>query len=383
MRAISSLVLSACILWSTSGCSEESPTKTATQTHTAFTVETVISNLGMPWGLSFVDSKTLLFTERSGKVGKLDLETGDVHYLDGVPEITALGQGGLLDIVVYTGDKDSAAPNPWVYFTYSLGSDDQAFTTLGRAKLNGDTFTDWQHLFKTKSAQEGGRHFGSRIAFDQQGHLFFSVGDRGHRPNGQDTQTHAGSILRLNTDGSLPSDNPWSDSDANVLKEIWSYGHRNPQGLVYDQATERLWSIEHGPRGGDELNLIQAKGNYGWAKISFGKEYWGPVDVGEGTEHPGMIQPVKQYTPSIAPSSLMIYRGEAFPQWQGNLFSGALKLTHLNRIVLDEAGNAIEEERLLNDMNERIRALVTGPEGFIYFSTDSGKIMRIQPSPTQ
>ena len=165
-----------------------------------------------------------------------------------------------------------------------------------------------------------------------------------------------------------------------MLPEIWSYGHRNPQGLTYDAATGRLWEIEHGPRGGDEINLIQPGLNYGWPVISYGKEYTSPAAVGESTEKPGMEQPVKYYVPSIAPSSLLVYKGEAFPEWQGNLFAGALKLMHLNRIVLDEKGNAVEEERLLEGMKERFRSIVESPEGYIYFGTDSGKIFRISPA---
>jgi len=182
----------------------------------------------------------------------------------------------------------------------------------------------------------------------------------------------------LKRNGETPKDNPFVQT-ANVLPEIWSYGHRNPQGIAYDHTTRRLWSIEHGPRGGDEINLILPGRNYGWPIISYGKEYWGPFAVGEGTERKGMEQPIKQYTPSIAPGSLLVYSGKKFPNWQGNLFSGALKLRHLNRVVLNKEGKAISEERLLENLNERIRALVEAPNGWIYFSTDSGKIYQIKP----
>jgi glucose/arabinose dehydrogenase len=184
--------------------------------------------------------------------------------------------------------------------------------------------------------------------------------------------------MRLRLDGSIPDDNPFLSRD-NALPEIWSYGHRNPQGLLYDNNTGNLWSIEHGPRGGDEINLVVKGANYGWPVISYGKEYWGPVSIGEGTEKPGMEQPVKVYIPSIAPGSLLLYSATAFPQWQGNLFSGALKLRHLNRVSISVDNKAIAEERLLGDLNERIRALAQSPEGWIYFSTDSGKIIRMRP----
>mgnify|MGYP000329478061 CR=1 FL=1 len=185
-------------------------------------------------------------------------------------------------------------------------------------------------------------------------------------------------VLRLERDGSIPIGNPFV-ADNNALPEIWSYGHRNPQGLTWDNDNKRLWSIEHGPRGGDEINLIKKGKNYGWPVISYGKEYWGPVSVGESTHKVGMEQPAKVYVPSIAPGSLLYYTGDAFPQWRGDLFAGALKLRHINRIELDEQGRAITEERLFDKLDERIRALVQSPEGWIYFSTDSGNIYVIKP----
>ena len=182
----------------------------------------------------------------------------------------------------------------------------------------------------------------------------------------------------MDLNGNVPEDNPFVHQTG-ALPGIWSYGHRNPQGMFYDKNLRRLWSIEHGPRGGDEINLILPGLNYGWPVISYGKEYWGPFQVGEGTEKEGMEQPVKFYVPSIAPGSLLVYSGKAFPDWKGNLFAGALKLTHLNRIKLDNAGRVIAEERLLEGLGERIRALVESPEGWLYLSTDSGKILRIRP----
>jgi glucose/arabinose dehydrogenase len=186
----------------------------------------------------------------------------------------------------------------------------------------------------------------------------------------QDLGNHAGSILRLNLDGSVPADNPFVGKP-DARNEIWSFGHRNPQGLLFDRESRRLWSIEHGPRGGDEINLIIKGGNYGWPIISHGKEYWGPVSIGEGRSKPGMEPPRKVYIPSIAPASLILYRGQAFPEWRGDLFAGALKLRHLNRVSLSESGQAIAETRLLEDLDERIRALAQSLEGWIYLSTDS------------
>ena len=346
----------------------------------------VATGLGIPWGMSFQSENEILFTERKGRLGILNIESGEVNYLSGLPEIIANGQGGFMDVVKPTNNEIA----DWTYFTYvkPIDAAGNGETTLARAHVTSEGVQDWQDLLVTHSlfgvifdvtgiAWGSDRHFGSRIAFDDT-HLYFSIGDRGNRPNGQNLETHAGSILRLNVDGSVPQDNPFVDVEG-ARKEIWSYGHRNPQGLVWDGVKQRLWSIEHGPRGGDELNLIERGANYGWPIISYGKEYASFRSVGEGTHKEGMEQPKKFYIPSIAPGSLMLYTGEAFPEWQGDLFAGALKLRHINRVELDQEGNAIAEERLIEDLNERIRALLESPEGWIYFSTDSGNIYVMKP----
>ena len=337
-------------------------------------VELVAKGLGVPWGLAFLATNKLLITERNGSVRLLELDKTTSVILKNSPRVMVGGQGGMLDVALPPDYKRSG----WVYFTYVKEVQGEGATVLARSKLIKDKFTQWQDLLVSHSTTDTNYHFGSRIAFDNDGHIFFSIGDRGKRPNGQDLTNHAGSIIRLNLDGSIPDDNPFINIKG-ALPEIWSYGHRNPQGLTYDFMEKRLWSIEHGPRGGDELNLIVRGANFGWPIISYGKEYWGPVAVGEGTHREGMQQPVKVYIPSIAPGSLMIYSGDAFPKWKGNLFSGALKLRHINRIVIDESGKGIKEERLFESMNERIRALTQSLEGWIYFSTDSGKIYRIRP----
>jgi len=354
---------------------------------TTYQVTQVATGLGIPWSMSFQSQNEILFTERKGRLGIVNIDSGEVNYLSGLPDIVANGQGGLMDVAKPTNNEIS----DWTYFTYvkPIDAAGNGETTLARAHISKESIFDWQDLLVTHSLFGGiifdvtgiawgsDRHFGSRIAFDDT-HLYFSVGDRGNRPNGQNLETHAGSILRLNVDGSVPQDNPFVDVEG-ARNEIWSYGHRNPQGLVWDGVYKRLWSIEHGPRGGDELNLIERGGNYGWPIISYGKEYASFRDVGEDTHKEGMEQPKKFYIPSIAPGSLMQYTGDAFPEWKGNLFAGALKLRHINRIKLDQKGNAIAEERLMEDLNERIRALLESPEGWIYFSTDSGSIYVIKP----
>jgi len=344
------------------------------QDYPAIRVEQVVAGLGIPWGMAFLSTDRLLLTERAGVVWLLDMENGSTVNLSGTPEVVAEGQGGMLDVAIGPNYVDEG----WIYFTYTKRSRSEAATTLARARLARHRLLDWEDLLVTDSATGARSHFGSRIAFDDEGHVFFGVGDRGERDMAQDLSNHVGTIMRLNLDGSVPTDNPFVGVD-NARDEIWSYGHRNPQGLLFDRVTNRLWSIEHGPRGGDEINLIIRGRNYGWPVISHGKEYWGPVSIGEGTSKPGMEQPHKVYIPSIAPGSLIIYRGNAFPQWRGNLFAGALKLRHLNRITLSDSGQVIDEERILEDLGERIRALVQGPEDWIYFSTDSGRILRIRP----
>jgi len=336
-----------------------------------FGVYLLAERMGVPWGMTWQDRENLIITQRSGELYRMHRDGGRPQRITGVPEVMAEGQGGLLDV---HREPDSG----WFYFTYSKAVADQGATTLARARLEGSTLVDWQDLIVTQSRTDTGRHYGSRIAFDGEGHVFFGIGDRGVRPNGQRLDTHAGSVLRLTLDGDVPEDNPFVGK-ADALPEIWSYGHRNPQGLSFDPVKMRLWLIEHGPRGGDEINRVLPGRNYGWPEVSYGKEYWAPMMVGEATEKPGIESPVKYYDPSIAPGSLIVYRGAAFPKWQGNLFSGALKLTHLNRVILSEDGKAVAEERLIGDMNERVRALLEGPEGWLYFTTDSGKLYVIRP----
>ena len=354
--------------------SNAASSQTVNSEKATFSLEQVIGGLGIPWGLAFVSKSQLLITERQGRIKLLDLKSKKITSIKNAPAVLPGGQGGLLDVAVPPG----FTPGDWIYFTFVRDMDDGGVTVLARAKLVGDKLEQWNDLLETQSLTDTTYHFGSRIAFDEKGYIYFGVGDRGERPNSQDTSNHAGSVMRLTRDGRIPEDNPFIGHD-DVLPEIWSFGHRNPQGMAYDAANKRLWLIEHGPRGGDEINLVLPGRNYGWPVISYGKEYWGPLAVGEGTHKKGMEQPVKQYTPSIAPGSLLLYSGKAFPAWKGNLFAGALKLRHINRVTLSKEAKAIHEERLLSNLGERIRALTEGPQGRIYFSTDSGKLFVMKP----
>ncbi|MGF1885856.1 PQQ-dependent sugar dehydrogenase [Photobacterium profundum] len=342
----------------------------AANTAHAYEAEKVTSGLNVPWGLAYIDDSTMLITERNGAIKHINLVTGKHQTLAEIPNVWVKGQGGLLDVTLSPFDETK------IYVTYSKSINGKGVTTLASAKYRNEALSGWEDVFVSISQTDTSRHFGSRITFDNNS-LYFSIGDRGERENGQNTMNHAGSILRLNPDGSTPKNNPYVNNKA-ILDEIWSYGHRNPQGLFFDHKSQRLWSIEHGPRGGDEINLIKKGSNYGWPITSHGKEYWGPVSVGEATEREGIESPVKVYIPSIAPGSLVLYRGERFPELKGKLLSGALKLTHINIVTLNNEGKAIAEDRILSDLGERIRDIEVSPEGEIFFSTDNGNLYKLK-----
>lgn len=326
----------------------------------------------VPWGMAQIDDNTLLVTLISGELVKVDLSTGEQTPVTGLPKIARFGQGGLLDIAL---SPDFAATG-WVYFTYAHPTKEGATTALARAQLEQNTLANWQDLLIADASSAKGQHFGSRIAFDDQGHVFFSIGDRGTRANAQNLSNHAGSILRLNLDGTVPKDNPYVRR-RNIKPEIWSFGHRNPQGLFYDKKTDTLWSSEHGPRGGDEINLIRVGANYGWPIVSYGKEYYAPLQVGEATEKEGIENPKKVFIPSIAPSSLIVYRGQRFKDWYGDFLSTALALRHLNSVKL-QSGKVLET-RFLEELDRRLRDIIEARDGSLIISTDSGEILQLNP----
>jgi len=343
----------------------------------------VVSGLSIPWGMAFVSDNELLVTEKKGSLKIVDLSVSPVKILPvkGLPDILEVGQGGLLDIKV-APSYDINLNLPIVYFTFVgqnsvLKQKNIPTLKLAKAVLKGDSLIDVKVIFEANNPQKGGRHFGSRIAFDGQGHVFVSMGDRGQRENAQDLSKHSGSILRLNLDGSIPNDNPFVNDKA-VMPEIWSYGHRNPQGLAFDPLKQKLWSIEHGPRGGDEINVIEKGRNYGWPVISYGREYISNRKVGESTFKEGMQQPVYYFTPSIAPSSLLVYSGKKIQDWKGVLLSGALKLQHLNLVVVGQDDEFISEKRFFEGEYGRLRNVVENLSGDIYIATDNGDIFELQ-----
>ncbi|MCC5807430.1 MAG: PQQ-dependent sugar dehydrogenase [Opitutales bacterium] len=338
----------------------------------------VTGGLQNPWGFAFLPEGGVLITERSGR---LRLWDGDaLHTVDGVPTVVASGQGGMLDVVLHPDFGE----NRLVYLTHSAAYEGGVGTTVTRGRLDADvpSLEDVETIYRMPAPGGGGQHFGSRMAFDAEGYLFVSVGDRGQQNRAQDLQRAEGSLLRLYDDGSIPSDNPFTD-DPEALDEIWSYGHRNAQGLFYDAETGILWQHEHGPRGGDTLNAITRGANYGWPVATYGEEYSDASPIGDlPHERDDIENPFAYWTPtSIAPSGLTRYHGHAVPHWRGDLFLGALVQRHIRRLVVDDEGVVHEEEILRNDFG-RIRDIRTGPDDLLYFVTDEnpGGLYRIEPA---
>lgn len=346
-----------------------------TQTVTV-SAETIADGLDHPWGLAFLPDGSLLVTERSGtmrlvKQGKLS------EPIENVPEVWANGQGGLLDVALA---PDFSTSNT-IYFTYSQPGQGGAGTTLASAKLvygsDGTELENVRTLVSMSKRTNKGQHFGSRIVISPDGKLFVTMGERGEQKRAQDYMDHAGSVLRVNADGTIPSDNPYADGKK-ALPEIWSKGHRNPQGATWDPLTHSLLTLEHGAKGGDEINQPQAGKNYGWPVITYGVDYSG-AKIGQGTAAEGYEQPLYYWDPSIAPSGLVAYSGDMFPEWKGDLLAGALKFEMLVRLDRDEKGKMKGEERLFEGEFGRIRDVRAAPDGSVYLLTDAsnGKIIRL------
>lgn len=338
-----------------------------------FRVVRVATGLANPWSIAFLPDGGALVSERPGALLRLDVETGAVRNLDGVPRVTAVGQGGLLDVELHPEFAD----NRLVYLSYAAGRSGRYATSIARGRLTDAGLEDVEVLFTMNRPSGGGRHFGSRLVFGADGMLYATFGDRGERHRAQDPADHAGTIIRLRDNGSVPGDNPFAGGGA---PEVYSFGHRNAQGLTVHPATGRLWSHEHGPQGGDEINVIEAGVNYGWPVITYGAEYRSGARIGVGTAAPGMAQPVLHWTPSIAPSGMTFYDGDRFPGWRGDLFAGALAGRHLRRVQLD-GERTVAEEVLLNRRVGRVRDVKQGPDGMLWLLEDArnGSIYRLEP----
>lgn len=336
-------------------------------------VETVTSGLEHPWSIAFLPEGEVLITERPGRLRRVINGQLDDRPIVGLPTIAAGGQGGLLDIALHP----DFSRNRLVYLSYAAGCDKGGRTTVvGRGEYHNGKLDGFAPIFVPRACSDTGQHFAGRMLFDNAGYLYLTIGDRGERERAQDGRDHAGTVLRLHDDGRIPKDNPFVNDD-DIQDAIWSYGHRNPQGIALHPDGKQIWLHEHGPRGGDEINQVLPGKNYGWPLVTYGREYYGPK-IGT-TEMEGMQPPLKQWTPSIAPSGMAFYQGAAFPQWQGDLFVGALAGQHLARVRFDGL-QEVEEEKLLEGM-ARIRDVRVGPDGFLYLLTDAadGALLRLKP----
>jgi len=360
-----------------SSCKEKSSEKIATEISNnksfSFKVETVVDGLTVPWGMAFLPDNSILITEQKGEL--IHFKDGSKILVEDVPEVYYNGQGGLLDIELHPG----YAQNGWIYFSYSSNLENDGKggnTTIMRAKLADNKLVNKEILYKATPNTESGVHFGSRLEFDNEGYLYFSIGDRGNRDvNPQDITKDCGKIYRINADGSIPEDNPFFNTDG-AKKAIYSYGHRNPQGMAIHPETGEIWTHEHGPQGGDEINIIKSGKNYGWPKVSYGINYDDTI-LTEKTSMPGMENPIHYWVPSIAPSGMDFVTSDKYPEWKGNILVGSLKFQYLNRCVL-ENNKVVKEEKLLEGLG-RVRCVLEAPDGYIYVAIEHKGIVRIIP----
>jgi glucose/arabinose dehydrogenase len=339
----------------------------------SFRVEEVITGLRSPWGLAFLPNGDMLVTDKFGTLYRHNQKDG-LQEITGVPEVVSRGQGGLMDVELHPDFEK----NNWIYLTFSKkGSGNTATTAVMRAKLKGNKLEKEEIIFEALPYLSTRHHYGSRLEFDKDGYLFVSVGDRGRRnDNPQYLDNFCGKIHRLHDDGSIPKDNPFVD-DKKAIGSIYSYGHRNPQGLALHPESGRIWAHEHGPRGGDELNLIQKGENFGWPIISYGINYNGTTFT-EETQKEGMLQPKKYWVPSIAPCGMTFVNSDRYPNWKNDLLVGSLRFEYIARIEMD-GEEVVEEESLLKNIG-RIRDIQVSPDGYIYFSKENpGVVYKLVP----
>jgi glucose/arabinose dehydrogenase len=344
---------------------------------TGYQVTEIAKGLDHPWSMAFLPDGSMLVTERPGRLRLIKNGSLQAEPIAGVPAVHTGSQAGLFDIVLHPKFSE----NGLIYLTYAAGTRAANGTRVARARFDGGALRELQVIFAAMPLKDTDNHYGGRIAFLPDGTFALSVGEGfEYREKAQDLTSDLGKIVRLNDDGSVPVDNPFIGQPS-VRPEIYTWGHRNPQGLVFDAPSGRLYETEHGPRGGDELNIILAHRNYGWPVITYGMDYSGAY-VSPYTARAGLEQPVIYWTPSIAPSGLAIYRGDKFPAWRGDLFVGALAFEHLRRVHLDGRGEVVAQEELLNDLHSRIRDVRAPADGYLYVCTDEndGRVLRLEPA---
>jgi len=331
----------------------------------------LVEGLKEPWSMAFLPDGRLLITEKSGKLRIVENGKLLPQAVANVPQVVDRGQGGLLDIALHP----QYAENGWLYLSYSAKGEGGSGTEVMRAKLQGMQLTDTEVIFRQAPKISGNKHFGSRFVFDREGLLYITLGDRGEMERAQDLAQHIGKVIRLHDDGTVPQDNPFA-SNPDALPEIYSYGHRNVQGATLNPLSGKVWAHEHGPQGGDEINILQASTNYGWPVITYGVNYFTGTKIGEGTKKPGMAQPLYKWVPSIAPSGMAFYTGDAYPGWKNHLFVGSLKFQTLVKLTLD-GDKVVKEERLFENLG-RVRDVRQGPDGLLYLIAGD-RLLQLQP----
>jgi aldose sugar dehydrogenase len=349
----------------------------AQEIRNGYKVVEIAKGLVHPWSMAFLPDGSMLVTERVGRLRLIKNGLLLPQPIGGVPPVHTGGQAGLFDVVLHP----DFAQNHVVYLTYASGSRAANGTRVARARFDGSNLVDLKVIFEAMPLKDTDNHYGARLAFLPDGTFVLSIGEGfEYREKAQDLTSDLGKIVRLNEDGTVPQDNPFIGQPS-VRPEIYTWGHRNPQGLIFDAQSGLIYETEHGPRGGDELNIIIAHRNYGWPVITYGMDYSGAF-VSPYTQRAGLEQPVIYWTPSIAPSGLAMYRGDKFPAWKGDLFAGALAFQHLRRIHLDGHGNVVDQEQLLNDLHYRIRDVRAPADGYLYVCTDEddGRVLRLEPS---
>jgi len=345
----------------------------------------IAEGLQHPWSIAFLPDGEILVTERAGRLRRIVDQQLLAQPVTGLPEIHAIGQGGLLDLALHP----DFANNRWLYFSYTDRTSDGLTTNLARGRYENGALTQVQRLFSALPRSDQGQHFSGRVVFDWLGDVYLSIGDRGEMQRAQDRNDHAGSVIRLHDDGRIPDDNPWV-GQPNIKPEIYSWGHRNIQGMTVHPVTGEIWVTEHGARGGDEINRIQSGQNYGWPLVTHGVNYDGQP-ISAQTERADLVSPLLHWTPSIAPSGLTFYSGNDFPAWQGQLLSGALKDRLISRVSVTDQDpsepasdwQVTEQERFLQDFGKRIRDIRQAPDGTLWLLTDErdGQVLQLKPAP--